>query len=153
MLLILFLNFRRLEIKLKTMEQKIGVWIDSQRAVVITLANGESSVKTILSGIEGKIREDGEGKDFSRFGNQYTNHEKKNDIKHQIQISKFSQEVVEELNGCEEFVVFGPAQMKIELKKVIDVTPSITKKLVDVVPADNMTDKQLVAWVKKYFKN
>ncbi|MBI2281398.1 MAG: hypothetical protein HYU68_12030 [Bacteroidetes bacterium] len=135
------------------MEQKIGVWIDSQRAVVITLANGESSLKTILSGIEGKIREEGEGKDYARFGIQYTNNEKKNAIKHQIQAVKFSQDVVEELNGCEEFVVFGPAQMKLELKKVIDTNPIIAKKLVDVIPADNMTDKQLIAWVKDYFKN
>lgn len=135
------------------MEQKIGVWIDSERAVIITLADGTSTMKTLLSGIEGKIREDGEGKDYARFGIQYTNNEKKNDKKQQVQVHKFSQEVVEELNGCGEFVVFGPAQMKMELKKVIDTIPLITKKLVDVVPADKMTDKQLIAWVKNYFKN
>ena len=134
------------------MERKVGVWIDSERAVVIAFSNGESTVKTILSGVEGKIREDGEGKDFGRFGNQFTNHEKKKDLKQQSELTNFAQDVVAELNNCDEVVIFGPAQMKVELKKVIDANSTLSKKLIDVVSADSMTDNQMVAWVRDYFK-
>lgn len=61
-------------------------------------------------------------------------------------------EIIENIKTAEELVVFGPAQMKIELEKQIKEIQPLAKKLLEVVSADSMTENQIVAWVKDYYK-
>ncbi|MBW6482693.1 MAG: hypothetical protein K0B10_06495 [Vicingaceae bacterium] len=128
-----------------------GIWIDSKKAVVITFKDKESNTKIIYSGVEGKNRVDGEGKEFGRFGNQFSTLEKKLEKKYQSEIIEYLKEVTKALESTDDLVLFGPAQIKIELKKLIEKDNKLLKKLLDVVDADSMTDNQLVAWVKKYY--
>ncbi|PIQ15834.1 MAG: hypothetical protein COW67_06230 [Flavobacteriales bacterium CG18_big_fil_WC_8_21_14_2_50_32_9] len=128
-----------------------GIWIDSKKAVIITFKNKESNTKIIYSGVEGKNRVDGEGKEFGRFGDQFSTLEKKLEKKYQLEIIEYLKEVIKELESTDDLVLFGPAQVKIELKKLIEKDNKLLKKLLDVVDADSMTDNQLVAWVKKYY--
>lgn len=128
-----------------------GIWIDSKKAVIITFKNKESNTKIIYSGVEGKNRVEGEGKEFGRFGNQFSTLEKKLEKKYQSEIIEYLKEVIKELESTDDLVLFGPAQVKIELKKLIEKDNNILKKLLDVVDADSMTDNQLVAWVRKYY--
>ncbi len=128
-----------------------GIWIDSKKAVIITFKNKESNTKIIFSGVEGKNRVEGEGKEFGRFGNQFSTLEKKLEKKYQSEIIEYLKEVIKELETTDDLVLFGPAQIKIELKKLIEKDNKLLKKLLDVVDADSMTDNQLVAWVKNYY--
>jgi len=128
-----------------------GIWIDSKKAVIITFKNKESNTKIIYSGVEGKNRVDGEGKEFGRLGDQFSTLEKKLEKKYQLEIIEYLKEVIKELESTDDLVLFGPAQVKIELKKLIEKDNKLLKKLLDVVDADSMTDNQLVAWVKKYY--
>jgi len=128
-----------------------GIWIDSKKAVIITFKNKESNTKIIYSGVEGKNRVDGEGKEFGRFGDQFSTLEKKLEKKYQLEIIEYLKEVIKELESTDDLVLFGPAQVKIEFKKLIEKDNKLLKKLLDVVDADSMTDNQLVAWVKKYY--
>ncbi len=128
-----------------------GIWIDSKKAVIITFKNKESNTKIIYSGVEGKNRVEGEGKEFGRFGDQFSTLEKKLEKKYQSEIIEYLKEVIKELESTDDLVLFGPAQVKIELKKLIEKDNKLLKKLLDVVDADSMTDNQLVAWVKKYY--
>lgn len=128
-----------------------GIWIDSKKAVIITFKNKESNTKIIYSGVEGKNRIEGEGKEFGRFGNQFSTLEKKLEKKYQLEIIEYLKEVIKALESTDDLVLFGPAQVKIELKKLIEKDNKLLKKLLDVVDADSMTDNQLVAWVKKYY--
>jgi len=128
-----------------------GIWIDSKKTVIITFKNKESNTKIIYSGVEGKNRVDGEGKEFGRFGDQFSTLEKKLEKKYQLEIIEYLKEVIKELESTDDLVLFGPAQVKIEFKKLIEKDNKLLKKLLDVVDADSMTDNQLVAWVKKYY--
>ena len=51
-----------------------GVWIDTKKAVIVYL-KGKSTL-TIDSGIEKRVREKGESKQYSRFHDQYLSPEK-----------------------------------------------------------------------------
>ena len=49
-------------------------------------------------------------------------------------------------------MLFGPAEMKTELEKMILKDNSLKDKLVAVQTADSMTENQLVAWVKEFYQ-
>jgi hypothetical protein len=134
------------------MNQKIGIWIDQSKASLVSVIEKDASMRTIPSQISMKIREDGEGKDFGRFGHQYLDQQKKVENKRMQQKHDFIKNVLEELKDAQEFVVLGPAEMKTELRKTIEKDKNLLSKLKSVENAEKMTDNQLVAWVKDYFK-
>lgn len=131
---------------------KTGIWIDSKKAYIVNLSGSDASLSVITSEIEGVTRIEGEGKEYGRFGNQYTTLENKQENRRKHEIAEYLEEVVDNIKSADEIVVFGPAQMKIELEKQIKENQPLAKKLLDVVNADSMTENQIVAWVKDYYK-
>ncbi|MDN5203713.1 hypothetical protein QQ008_20150 [Fulvivirgaceae bacterium BMA10] len=134
------------------MKKQLGIWIDTERAVLVALSDGHTSVETIFSDVERITRDEGEGKEFTRFGDQYLDLERKKERRLENQTKQFLDKVIAQLKSCDEFVIFGPAEKKTALKKLIATKPDIAQKLCGVQTADSMTDNQLVAWVKEYFK-
>ena len=133
------------------MEKQTGIWIDKEKAVIITLFNSNHTIKHIESGIVTKERNSGEGKDFGRFGNQFLNSEKKKENKSKQQTDNYLEKVISDITESDEVVIFGPAEMKTQLEKRMLSRNNIATKLLEVETADNMTDNQLIAWVKEYF--
>lgn len=131
--------------------QNVGVWIDTHKAVIVSLNGKEASVKDLISQVESRLRIKGDGDDQSRFGNQYINDEKSKEERHDHQVKSFLKDVIKEVEDAEKIVVFGPSIMKTELRKAIHDNRQVSSKLLGVEPADEMTENQMVAWVKDYF--
>jgi hypothetical protein len=49
-------------------------------------------------------------------------------------------------------MVFGPAQTKKRLEKMMFEDQNLVQKLKETKVSDNMTDNQKIAYVKNYFK-
>ena len=134
------------------MKNNIGIWIDTREAMIVTVNDEGSSTKVIASEVDTRERVQGEGKDISRFGGQSIDHEKAKE--HRVEHAKkhFLKEVMNELGTVDELVLFGPAGMKNELKKAVEADHALAPKLKDVISADSMSDKQVAALVREYFK-
>lgn len=134
------------------MKKQTGVWLDKEKAIIINLSEGNHTIKHIESNINIRERIPGEGKKFGRFGSQFLSLEnkKKNRVKKQT-AKYYLKKIVLEIKNSDEIVLFGPAEMKTELKKMIFENNKISSKLVAVKTADSMTENQLVAWVKEYY--
>jgi hypothetical protein len=155
------------------MKKKVGVWIDTEKAVIISLNGVEHRTNTlnsqrgerfskspkitdesyiiIPSPIQTKIRLAGDTKDFARFGNQHYSTEIKNmhklkNVKHQ-----FFKNILEGIKDVDELVLFGPSLIKKEFESQMCKYPHIHSHLLSVESADTMTDKQMVRWVENYF--
>ncbi|MBK9228886.1 MAG: hypothetical protein IPL67_17975 [Ignavibacteria bacterium] len=63
------------------MEKKAGIWIDTQKAFIVTLDKSGHATKTILSQIETKVRIAGESKDLRDLGNSISVRTKRRRIK------------------------------------------------------------------------
>ena len=133
--------------------RKVGIWIDQKEAHIITLSESKVYSKTIYSDIETRIRYDGEKKQFGRFGDQFLVDEKgkKNRIEEYTQ--RYLMGVLKELKNADEIVLFGPAQTKSKLEKVILNDPGVAPKLKAVKISDNMTQNQKIAYVKDFYKS
>ncbi len=135
------------------MSKNAGVWIDTKRAIIITvIENKPTTSKTIESTIETRVRIQGETKKFGRFGNQYLTLEKKRRNRRDEQISTFFKNILKELTLYDKFVVFGPSKMKNLLEKEIFLSPKLLPKFKGIYTSDKLTKNQKVAWVLDYFK-
>lgn len=132
----------------------IGIWIDSQKAIIISVNDKESILKKVYSGITGKDK-DQQITNIYRSGDRSYPNERNMEERHSHEIKNYLEDVVNGLSidQIDKLVVFGPAFMKTELKKVIDRNKEVSTKLVAVETADSMTDNQTIAWVKDYFNH
>lgn len=134
------------------MKNNIGIWIDTHHAVVIKLLNGEHTVKTIESNIETRERIPGESKKYGRFGGQYMTFEKNRENKKIEQTNQFIKMLLNEIEDADAVVLFGPSIMKTIFEKEIKNDLNLIGKLAGVFDADSMTENQMVARVKDFYK-
>lgn len=128
-----------------------GVWIDSKHAYLVRFTEAGRDLKKMDSGIESQVRFAGEDKAYTRVGEVYIDPEKTKENRRDHQAREFFKRIVRELQESESIVVFGPAEMKIELGKEIREDRELSKRLRGVETADHMTENQLFAWVADYF--
>jgi hypothetical protein len=133
--------------------RKAGIWLDQKEALIITQFNNSITKELIISEIETRERIPGEKKIYGRFGDQYLNDEKSKENKINDLTNRYLNNILDQLKKVDEVLLFGPAQTKIKLEKLILNDKSLSSKLKSVQTANNMTENQKVAFVKKYFKD
>lgn len=133
------------------MKKQTGIWLDLEKAIVITLNESGYKLKIIESGIETKERFDGEKKKFGRFGNQFLNDETKKKRRIEEQTDRFLKRIFNDIKNVNEIVLFGPASSKRKLAELLNSDKTMAEKLKAVKTADLMTQNQMVAWVKKFY--
>jgi hypothetical protein len=133
--------------------RKIGIWIDQKEANLITVTKNDIYSKTLYSDIETRVRIEGEKKQFGRFGDQFLVDEKGKENKLKEDTQKYLLRVIKELSSADEILIFGPAQMKFKLEKLIASIPELAVKHKDTRTSENMTHNQKMAYVKDFYKN
>lgn len=128
-----------------------GVWLDSSKAVIVTLKGAESEMQVIDSGIESRERIEGEGKSFGRFGNQFLDNRKSRENKLRELEGNFVNAIFEAVREANQLLIMGPAHLKNELEKTIINATGQKPNIRAVESADSMTDNQIAAHVRDFF--
>jgi hypothetical protein len=137
----------------QTKNKQTGIWIDSSKAIIVKLLNGKESTIEIQSEIDNRVHHDGEGDKGTFTGIRHSNNEKKFDEKKQHQIKSYLENVIDQIKIDDEFYIFGPAEIKLKLKTLIEDDKQLSPKLKSVETSDSMTNNQIVARVKEFFKD
>ena len=132
------------------MGKNIGVWLDKEKAYVISVNGGNHKVEKIESNVESRVRYEGETKSYSKRGGAFFNPSKKRTKRQKHQLNQYLTDVTVRLSDAENVLIFGPADAKNELKKVLIHRKD--KPAIHLESADKMTENQMVAWVKDHFK-
>lgn len=135
------------------MKKQTGIWLDHEKATIITLDKGRYKLNTIESDIVTRERVEGETKKYGRFGDQSLSQEKHKERRIKEQTSNYLKNLLSKIKDMDELVLFGPANMKKELEKQILNDRTLASKLKAVVSADSMTENQMIAWVKNFYLN
>ncbi len=135
------------------MKKQAGIWIDSTKAIIVTLDGKNESIKEIQSDLENRVYHDKEGDKGSFFGGQHIDSQKTFDERKKHQINTYIKNVISNVNEVDELYIFGPAETKTKLeKKIQEEKSTMAGKLKSVETADNnMTSNQIVAKVKKFY--
>ena len=129
----------------------VGVWVDMKKAVIVELVNGTEYRRTIQSGIEPHERFQGESSQASQFSGQFVDNERIKEHRLDQEVRDFLRSVTGSLTYSSPIVLFGPAEMKIKLKKELLDHSVLRDHIAGVETTDSMTENQMVAWVKQYY--
>ena len=64
---------------------------------------------------------------------------------------RYLHRVMDELKNADQIMLFGPAQTKDRLHKMIIENPSMADKMENLLVSDSMTDNQKIAYVKRFY--
>ena len=115
------------------MEKKVGIWLDSEKAYIISLINGREKLEKIESNVESRVRYEGEKKSFSRIGGQLVNPQKK------------------KTKDAGDIYIFGPAEAKTGLNKEYSKHKGLQDKVLRVENSGKLTENQMIAQVREVF--
>ena len=131
--------------------KKTGIWIDKDKALIVTLEKGKENFKTVVSNIE-HFRPRGGSGTRSKGGPQDVVQDSKYLEREKHQLKQYFDNIVSEVKDSEALVIFGPAETNEKLRKEIDQSyTTLGSKIKAVEKADSMTDNQIKAWVRNFF--
>ncbi|MEW4922639.1 hypothetical protein [Algibacter sp. 2305UL17-15] len=139
--------------KLNRIKKQTGVWLDKDKAIIVTIYNGDVSLNTIVSHMEHFHVHGGSGT-RSKGGPQDVVHDSKYLEREKHQQKKYFKKLASEIKDTDAIVLFGPAETRINFSKALAKSyKGLSIKVKDVVKTDRMTNRQVKAWVKAYFKS
>ncbi len=134
------------------MKTRVGLWIDHRKAVLsFHSLMGDESTTVILSNAERQLgRIDGE-RSTEAFESLLVPADDVQDRKFQQHLNHFYDEVIAAVHQAEWLLIFGPGEAKGELIKRLEKEKPSGRHVV-VETADKLTDRQVAAKVREYFK-
>jgi len=134
------------------MEKLFGLWIDHEKAIIVSLIDGSHKVTHVESDIEGRFRLKGGSRSNTPWGIQSATSESKRDFRYSKHLNIYFQHIIDLLKEAKQIYIFGPGEAKFELKKTIEKNNMFLDKISDIETTDKLTEPQIVAKVKKYFE-
>ncbi|MCA0154121.1 hypothetical protein [Winogradskyella vincentii] len=125
-----------------------GIWIDKEKAHIVTVLEKDTKMVTILAedNVEQSFEVERPG------GAQEIIKDRKVLEREKLRINSFIKSLVPKLKDTKNILVLGPSMMCQKFAKVLGNNyPIIGAKIKEVRKADKMTENQLKALVKDYF--
>lgn len=131
--------------------KKVGIWIDKEKAHIVTLEGEKEYFKTIVSELESfNVR--GGSRSKTRWGPQQVVHDSKYLEREKHQMRDYFAKLAEAVKSADVISIFGPAEVKEKFaKELSEKHPGIGAKIKAVETADSMTDNQVKEMVKEHY--
>ena len=129
----------------------IGVWIDHEKAYIVWIENSKEYTKCIRSNAEGHFRLSGGSRSSTPYGPQDVASERKIEEKRKHHLQRYYRDVIRAIKDGERILIFGPGEAKIDLERAIKKTKDLYSRIDRVERADKMTERQIVARVRRFF--
>jgi hypothetical protein len=124
------------------MNDKVGIWIDHKKAVIVSASADGVTSKTLESevGSHGRFSGPLEGGGEKRYEERFGEH-----------LDQYYDQVISELGEPEALLIFGPGEAKLQLKERLSRSKPLSESVVGVETSDKLTEPQIVAKVKKHY--
>lgn len=133
--------------------KNVGVWLDKEKALIVTIENGTENMKTIQSNIETFRIHGGSGTRF-KGGPQDVVQDSRYLEREKHQTKRYFDELAEEVNNADSLAIFGPAETFEKFKKELESSyKELDAKVKTVKRVDSMTDNQVKALIRDFFDN
>ncbi len=134
------------------MRTKVGLWIDHKKARIVALTDQGEEVRLILSKVEKQLRRSGDSPLEGPYESQLVPEDDSRQRKFEGELNIFYDAVIASISNSEAILIFGPGEAKDELRKRLE-TNNLDDRIVGVETVDKMTDRQITAKVRKWFKD
>ena len=134
------------------MKSYVGLWIDHVKAFIVTIKpDGEIVSEIIESGVEPSIKSTGGGRTKTPYSKGGVSVEK-SQLKQQQQLKKFYEAIIKKISDADKIYLFGPGKAKKELNFEVNKNEAVASKISAIDAADKMTEPQMIAKVRNYYK-
>jgi len=132
--------------------KNIGIWMDREKAYIISIYEGKESLTTVYSNID-DFRIGGGSGSRLKGGPQDVVQDSTYLGREKNQFKIYFKEIVQYLKNPNTIVIFGPAEAGEKFnKKLQKKYKLIGNKVEAVIKADSMTLNQIKALIRDYFK-
>ena len=125
------------------MNKRVGLWIDRNKAVIVSIANNIEARSIITSDMEHYVLYStvvpGDGSPENLRDRRFWNH-----------LGEYYDNIIAHIRDAAEIQIFGPNGAKFELQKHLE-NEGLTECIVSVEDADKMTDLEIATKVQKRF--
>ena len=125
------------------MNKKVGLWLDRNKAVIVTIANKTEARRIITSDMEHYVLYStvvpGDGSPENLRDRRFWNH-----------LGEYYEKIVAHIRDAEEIQIFGPGVAKFELEKHLE-TEGLAIHIVSMEEVEKMSDLQIGIKVQKRF--
>lgn len=133
------------------MSKLVGLWLDHEKAFLVSLDGDRVTTGRMESGVEGRVRCAGGSRSRTPWGPQDVVSESGMEERRKHQLRRYYQRVIAALEDARRILILGPGEAKVEFEKEMRKSTVLSAKIAAVEPADKLTEKQLVARVKEFF--
>ena len=131
--------------------KKIGIWLDKEKAHLVTLKNEDVRFRTINSEIE-FFHPKGGARSKTKWGPQDVVQDSKYLEREKHQLKLYFKELAKAMEDAEAIAIFGPADTNDKFYKELNENyKTLALKVKTVEKADSMTENQVKALVRDFF--
>jgi stalled ribosome rescue protein Dom34 len=132
--------------------KNIGVWLDKDKAYIVTIDDGTETLVKIDSNVEHFHIHGGSGTRL-KGGPQDVVQDSKYLEREKHQLRQYFRNIASEINDADALVIFGPAETNEKFsKELYENYKNLSAKIKGIEKTDSMTDNQIKAWVRNFFK-
>ena len=130
-----------------------GIWIDKDKAFIVTLENNVEALHTITSNVEHYRTHGGSGTRF-KGGPQDVVQDSKYLNREKQQLKKYYKSLASEIKNTDALVIFGPADTSKKFSEELQNNyKSLSTKIMAVKKTDSMTENQIKALVRDFYRS
>lgn len=129
--------------------KRTGIWLDKKKALIVEINQEKEAMKIIYSDIE----------NFNVTANKHKGgaqeivKDRKFLEREKNQFKTYFKDIAAEIDDTDALVIFGPAKTYEKFAKELnDNHVELSSKIKGVSKVDSMTDNQVKAWVRDFFK-
>jgi hypothetical protein len=125
------------------MNKKVGLWLDHNKAVIVSITNNVEGRRIITSNME----------HYDRFSSNVPGDGSPEDVRDRRfwnHLGEYYDKVIAHIGDAKSIQIFGPGEAKYELKKRLE-NVELGQYVVSMDNADKLTDPQIVSRVRERF--
>ena len=133
------------------MRQKVGIWIDHRKAVMVFASSDQVTAKTVESDVGPHARYSDRAAYPTPDSPKAGRGEKKFAERSRQSLDRYYDEVISRMGQPEALLIFGPGEAKLQLHERMSHSKSLSELTVDIESTDKLTDPEIVAHVKQHY--
>ncbi len=133
------------------MEKLTGIWLDKKSAHIVVLEGKEERSIIIQSDMEDTHPKGGSGSSTPWSPKEVVSESKVMERK-KHQSKKYYATIIAQVEDSEKLFIMGPGQARLAFNKEMQRHARLGSKVVEVRPADSMTENQIRASVRNFFR-
>ncbi len=131
--------------------KKIGIWIDKEKAYILSMDNNTEAFTTVQSNLE-NYRPVGGARSKTRWGPQDVIQDRKFLERRKHQLKNYFAKIAKTIVDADAIAIYGPADTNFKLKQELSENyKRLAKKIKVIEKADSMTINQTKALLRIFF--